>query len=76
MWKNDWAVSFNFPAETNDHLTSSTKSSDFIILGSANKINPSEVSTKVKSSVALKSSQNPNCEEEKKEKALTEWSSI
>ena len=82
MWKNDWAVKFNIPEEENDHLTSSTKSSDFINLGFANKTNPSEVPTKdstkdsKKQSVVFESSQNSNFEEGKKSKAPTEWSSI
>ena len=74
MWKNDWAVKFNIPEEEIDHLTSSTKSSDFLISGFVNKTNPTEVSTKL--SVIFESSQNSNFEEVKTSKALTEMSSI
>ena len=78
MWKNDCSVKFNIPSEEIDHLTSSTKSSDFIISGLTNKSNPYEVSTNnsTNQSVGLKISETFKDEEVKKSKALTESSSI
>ena len=78
MWKNDWSVKFKIPAEENDHLTSSTKSSDFIIYGLTNRSNPYEVSTNnsTNQSVGLKVRETFKDEEVKKSKALTELSSI
>lgn len=49
MWKRDWSVKFNIPVEVADYLTSSTKSSDFIITTYAAKASYSEASTKVSS---------------------------
>ena len=73
MWKNDWAVKFNIPEENNNSQNSSCKSSNFIISGSANKLNKQK-STKSseKSSVTSESIEKSNFKEEVKEnKALT-----
>ena len=75
MWKNDWAVKFNIPAEENDNQKSSCKFSKFIISCSADKLNKQK-STKSseKSSGTSESSKISNSEEEKKSKVLTESS--
>ena len=66
MWKSDWSVKFNIPVEVTDYLTSSTKSSDFIIPTYAVKASYSEASTKASSqqSTASKDFSTPSEKEE------------